>query len=759
MSTANDSNRRWIFEYGQSFIKIIFRSLYDAEHPLRLLGLTALLVCMAQGLAAAQYLPADQGRNDLNASEVPVFHTGLFRGRQVMYQIINGRPIFEGDIILDHVQQKVPALGSAQPFATLGVAYNQYLWPQVSGVAQVPYIVTQPAPTALNDAITTFNQDLSGVIQFVPRSTQANYVNFDFNPNDQSQVCESNVGMIGGEQSIGGSIDCTLPGLLHEMGHTVGLWHEQQRPDRNSYVKVEYQNIIKGFYPDFNVLIDNAETFGLYDYASIMHYYPFAFSRNGGPTIESIPAGIPLSNTVGYTAGDIDGIERLYGATPSSVTITSNPPGLQVIVDNSTYTTPQTFSWALNSQHTLAVANGAQTLDGTTYLYGRWNDNGAQIHTITVAPGNGQTTEPITYPGVTVYGAEFVELTKLVFSVYPKGAGKLTEKPAPMTITGVNGKFYVIRQKVTFTATPNAGYNFYGWFAYYDDAQGANPKTMYILEQPLSPQFQAGFTPDQVTTINTTPGDPNDLGAIIDGGFWYTPKNFSPYYDSGWTPGSSHSISVDSPQYPLSYATRYAFSSWSDSGAQTHDIVVPTGNSAFTASLIPQYLPIDIVNQSCAGSIALSPPSPQGDGFYDTGTTVTFDETPVSGWKFAGWQGDLSGLTNPQSPDITGEEAVYANYNTAAKPLSITSLSPPNAQAGGSGFTLTINGTGFTKKSLVFINSNYRSGTTFVSSTQITVPIYSSDIATAGGFQVGVENFPPGATCAAWYPVTFLVLN
>jgi hypothetical protein len=31
----------------------------------------------------------------------------------------------------------------------------------------------------------------------------------------------------------------------------------------------------------------------------------------GGPTIESIPAGIPLSNTVNYTAADIDGIKRL----------------------------------------------------------------------------------------------------------------------------------------------------------------------------------------------------------------------------------------------------------------------------------------------------------------------------------------------------------------------------------------------------------------------------------------------------------------
>ena len=202
-----------------------------------------------------------------------------------------------------------------------------------------------------------------------------------------------------------------------------------------------------------------------------------------------------------------------------------------------------------------------------------------------------------------------------------------------------------------------------------------------------------------------------------------------------------------------------AFELASDRDAQTHNIVVRSGNSSITASLIPQYLPISTVNQSCAGSIALSPPSPPGDGFYNSGTAVTFDQTTASGWQFTGWQGDLAGLTNPQSLHLTNEEAVHANYNTASHPLSITSLSPPNARAGKPGFTLTINGTGFTQQSLVFIASNYRSGTTYVSSTQITVPISSTDIATAGGLQVGVENFPSGASCAAWYPVTFLVLS
>ncbi len=33
--------------------------------------------------------------------------TGIYRGRWVSYQIVNGRMMFEGDIALDHVEQKL----------------------------------------------------------------------------------------------------------------------------------------------------------------------------------------------------------------------------------------------------------------------------------------------------------------------------------------------------------------------------------------------------------------------------------------------------------------------------------------------------------------------------------------------------------------------------------------------------------------------------------------------------------------------------
>ncbi len=228
------------------------------------------------------------------------------------------------------------------------------------------------------------------------------------------------------------------------MGHTVGLWHEQSRPDRDTFVSVNYNNLIKGSISNFNQIFDNSQESTLFDYASIMEYPPFSFSRNGGPAIESVPAGIPLSNLTGYTAADIDGIERLYGNAPTAVTVTSNPPGLQVIVDGGTpVTTPQVFNWALNSTHTLNIPTGVQSLAGNIvnstdptmfyYTYGRWNDSAGASHTITVTPGNGAPQTPSTSPAVTTYTANFIQLVPYSATVFPAGKGTVTPSPAPQS--------------------------------------------------------------------------------------------------------------------------------------------------------------------------------------------------------------------------------------------------------------------------------------------------------------------------------------
>ncbi|HKQ72249.1 MAG TPA: IPT/TIG domain-containing protein [Blastocatellia bacterium] len=74
---------------------------------------------------------------------------------------------------------------------------------------------------------------------------------------------------------------------------------------------------------------------------------------------------------------------------------------------------------------------------------------------------------------------------------------------------------------------------------------------------------------------------------------------------------------------------------------------------------------------------------------------------------------------------------------------ALTSLSPSAATAGGSGFTLTVNGSEFLVNSVVRWNGSDRP-TAFVSRNQLTAMISSLDIATAGSASVTVFNPPSG---------------
>ncbi len=97
---------------------------------------------------------------------------------------------------------------------------------------------------------------------------------------------------------------------------------------------------------------------------------------------------------------------------------------------------------------------------------------------------------------------------------------------------------------------------------------------------------------------------------------------------------------------------------------------------------------------------------------------------------------------NPD-PGGAGSNAKTLNvFNPNPVPV-ITNISPSSKIAGQAGFTMTVNGTGFVNGSSVRFNGLGRS-TTFVSSTQLTAQILSSDLASAGAWPITVYNPSPG---------------
>jgi hypothetical protein len=682
---------------------------------------------------------------------------------------------------------------------SLTIAYSQYLWPKVNGVATVYYVIdSQSDPNAtpkIQSAIATSNADFPGVLQWVAWNSALgpNYVDINLSASNTSGICEANEGYEAiPAQPMSGSTNCTIGTILHEMGHVIGLWHEQSRADRDTYVTVNYDNVIKSAWSNFQIITDDEQILSSYDYASVMQYIPFAFSSNGGPVIESIPAGIPMAGYEGvpsqkgpsgtpalppfdYSAGDKETILRLYGAAPTQVTVTSNPIGLSVIVDGATVTTPQTYAWQLYSTHTLNVASEVQTLPGYIlnsnppvaatfyYTYGRWSNTATQSQSITVIPGNGSSTSPSTVPALSTYSANFIQLSPYSAAVYPAATGQVTVSPQPQLYSGETNPLFVAREQATLTATADSGWNFYEFNNspyWLPGGLGANPKTFYVPDSGNPVNTTVEFSNLPIYTVDLQPETfSSDLYAYVDSGFVYTPKNFSQYYDSTWTPGSTHTLNLDSPEYPYSSNSRFNFKSWSDGGARSHSIAsLPATATSYVATVKPEYQPAtNFSYPPCGGSATLSPASPTGDGFYPTGQKLSYAATPDAGWSFAGWTYDLTGDANPAKLTADGETLVFANFNTVATPLTLTSISPSSATVGGPAFTLTLVGTGFTASSLVSANGQYRT-VDFVNSKKLTVPMTAADRTTLGGFQVFVENYPTGwKGCAVFGYQTFLV--
>ncbi len=203
-------------------------------------------------------------------------------GEHVNLQFANGKKLsfyksdtmylLEGDIVLTphQVEQlKLINANNARTYTT-NVA-KHWTW----GI--IPYTFNANLTTASRNTILAAMNDweaMAASLDFVPRTSQGNYIEFNANTENNSHI-----GMTGGKQIINLVQDATwgvdLTSTTHEIGHSLGLFHEQSRSDRDNFININWNNIKDNMEHNFHTYIQQGipgTQFGTFDFNSIMLY-------------------------------------------------------------------------------------------------------------------------------------------------------------------------------------------------------------------------------------------------------------------------------------------------------------------------------------------------------------------------------------------------------------------------------------------------------------------------------------------------------
>ncbi|XP_053316437.1 hatching enzyme 1.2-like [Spea bombifrons] len=262
--------------------------------------LTKILVLLTVGCSISLALPLGDGHDKWSET-----NDGKDDGHKTIFEQIEDRnkgipkPLIGGDI--------------AFQVSRSAINCEDCLWTiSQDGTVYIPYVISSKYSNSETSLIMSALEEFEvmSCIKFVSRNSERDYLSIE-----PASGCWSSIGRTGGKQMVSlDKVGCVSYGTAqHEIMHSLGFYHEHTRSDRDEYIDVIWENIIKG--AEENFWKEDTNNLNLpYDYNSVMHYHSSAFSSpRGRKTLIPKPdPNVPLGQRVGMSSLDVMKLNTLY---------------------------------------------------------------------------------------------------------------------------------------------------------------------------------------------------------------------------------------------------------------------------------------------------------------------------------------------------------------------------------------------------------------------------------------------------------------
>jgi uncharacterized protein (TIGR03437 family) len=329
------------------------------------------------------------------------------------------------------------------------------------------------------------------------------------------------------------------------------------------------------------------------------------------------------------------------------INLATVPAGLEVLADREPVPTPSTLEWGWGSTHSVGTISPQQDQTGLWWVFSSWSDGGAANHTYQVADVLAADT----------LTATFVPAVPILMTTIPQGLtltvdGK-SNWPTYNFTWGV-GETHTLQAPAQQTDAQGRVWAFASW-----SNGGAATQSFNVPASAAGSGVRLVATYNPVGSLTVT-SSLAGLTVTVNGTSCGTPCNMQFPVDT--------QVRVSAPaSVPLGTGTRADMSGWSGS--------VPAGAGDWVGTLSgtpvaisANYQTMNLLSTAAipTGSAIWSVQPGSPDGYYASTTTVNIGVTAQPGYRFQGWNGDLSGSSPAGAVAMNVPRSVTAQFATVA---------------------------------------------------------------------------------------------